>query len=182
MSTTTEQNGGNGTGAADIVEPGVGAADVALGQSILDKVKQKRDERIDDESLVLSIPSWKDELKARYKVVDRGELEKMIRRLRSGDGKATEADLDFLIKSCVEVIAYDADEDKEAPVSEGFTAELAAKLGDPEGTETARGLLLYLTKQPDGKNNTIAIGALALKVARWMQDPSRKPAGDEDPQ
>lgn len=155
------------------IEPEETAAGV-VSRSKLDEIKARRDERGD--TLTTGIPSWGGELKARYRVVDRKEIDKMVRRIRThangAPGSGAEADTDFLINACVEVVAApidgDYEEDEGDHVSDGYTKGLAEALGGPAGSETARGLVAYLFK-----GNTIAISAHALKVARWMQDTSK---------
>lgn len=166
-------------GAGLDVEPGAVAADQAAGKSILDTISARRDERLRDEVLTLDIPSWDGELRAKYRVVDRVELEAMIRKLRkrsrasegNGANQAEAADADFLIKACVGVVAVDGDTDQTVQVSDGFNVPLAEMLGLP--TERARELVVYLFK-----GNGIAMAAHAMKVARWMQDTS-KPVEDD---
>lgn len=161
------------------VEPGVTGPEEAAGsRSLLDRIKARRDES--DDVLELDIPSWGGELKARYRVVAKAELEKMVRKIRarqSGNGSndGTEVDLDFLISACIGVIAEDAESMEREEVASGYNAGLADILGHPDGTGTARGLVLYLFK-----HNGIALAAHSMKVARWMQDTSKRP--DSDPQ
>lgn len=158
------------------VEPGTDAAEVAAdSKSLLDRIKAARDERPDE--LEVDIPSWDGDLQAKYRVVHRTEVEKMVRRIRSrthGNGESgSSADVDFLINACIGVQAYDAETDITRPLTGGYTMELAEMLGKSDIT-TPRELVAYLFK-----GNTIAIGAHAIKVARWMQD-TTKPI--EDPQ
>lgn len=155
------------------IEPGATAAEVA-SRSKLDEIKARRDARGD--KLTIGIPSWGDELRARYRVVDRKEIDRMVRRIRTRANGAAEsgpeADIDFLINACTEVVAApvdgDYDEDEGEHVSNGYNKQLADSLANPQGTDTARGLVAYLFK-----GNTISISAHAAKVARWMQDTSR---------
>jgi hypothetical protein len=158
------------------IEPGTDAAEVAAdSRSLLDRIKSRRDER--EDVLTIDIPSWDGDLQAKYRVVDRAEIEKMVRRIRirsTGNGNTgSQADTDFLINACVGVIAVDDETNVERPLTSGYTMELAEMLGRPEIT-TPRELVAYLFK-----GNTIALGAHAIKVARWMQD-TTKPV--EDPQ
>ena len=161
------------------IEPGLHAAEEAAGsRSMLDRIKARREKR-GDISDPIDIPSWGGELRACYQVIAKEELEAMVRRIRArqtGQGKAGDvtADLDFLIKSCCEVQAQDAETGEEASLTNGYTMQLAELLGEPDGTDTARGLVLYLFK-----GNGIAVSAHAMKVARWMQDTSKS---IEDPQ
>jgi len=160
------------------VEPGVSAAEEAAGAlSVLDRVKARREERIADETLTLDIPTWGGELRAKYKVVPRPDLEKMVRKIRarqSGNGQGgNEADLDFLIQACVGVVAYDTESGEQEEVTNGYNKQLSDLLGVE--APAARDVLLYLFK-----GNGIAIAAHAMKVARWMQDTSKDP--EQDPQ
>lgn len=159
------------------------AAEIAAGsESILDKVKKRRTEV--DEQPWFDIPSWAGGLKAQYRVLDRDDIEKMVRRIRArqtGQGKQSgmDADLDFLIKACVGVKAYDIEDDIDEVLTPGYTMQLAHLL-DPKDEETGepiqitneRQLVAYLFK-----GNTIALAAHGQKVARWMQDTS-KPVED----
>lgn len=161
------------------VEPGTTAVEEAAdSRSLLDRLKARRDER--DDVLTLDVPSWNGELKAKYQLVTRSDLEQMARKVRAratgnGDQNAgLRADIDFLIKSCVGIVAEDGETGETMDVSTGYNAGLADALGNPEGTDELNGLVLYLFK-----HNGIAVSAHALKVARWMQDTSKSV---EDPQ
>lgn len=170
------------------LEPGRTGPEIAGDtKSILDRIKERRDAR--EDKLTTDIPSWGGDLKARYQVLDRNEIDKMVKRIRAraaGNGSSgTDADADFLLKACVGVIAYDLDSDIEEEIAPGYTMELASMLnpkfpkghpqaGQPYPCPTERHLVVYLF----GFNN-IAMASHAAKVARWMQDTS-KPV--EDPQ
>ena len=160
----------------DTLEPGVTAVEMTADKkSLLDQIKANRDERGED-YLTLDIPTWEGDLRARYRVVDRAEVDKMIRRIRTRANGApqsgSEADIDFLINACVEVIAYDRENDMEVHVSNGYDAELARTL--EQDPDNIRALVGYMFKF-----NGIALAAHGQKIARWMQDTS-KPV--EDPQ
>jgi hypothetical protein len=181
-----------------ILEPGETGIETGSGStSLLDRIKQRRDAR--DDFLVIGIPSWNDELRARYQVLDRDEIDRMVRRIRArvagaqnGSRTATgsNADIDFLIKACVGVIAHDNETEEEAEIAVGFDMNLARLLGeeqqdgsvlmqlDDKGTtmlvHNEKELVSYLIK-----GNTIALATHSQKVARWMQDTSRPV---EDPQ
>ena len=169
------------------LEPGTDAAVIAANaESILEKITKARDER--EDTKVFDIPTWEGDLRARYQVVGREELERMVRRIRqrsrgNGTSSGVEADADFLIKACTEVIGYDADTDFEVVLSPGYTMELAGMLkpvypkghpmeGQPFVIKSPRELVIYLFKW-----NGIALATHGAKVARWMQDPT-DPVGD----
>lgn len=179
------------------LEPGAAVAQAADSASILDKIKRRRDER--DDEVDIPIPSWDDELLARYRVIDRAEIDRMVRSIRirqarNGNGKGrgqapvadSEPDANFLIKACIGVIAVDLDTGTEEQVATGLNMELAARLGDPDpdaiGTfliKSEAGEVLYRISTPQElvaylvKGNTISLAAHAQKVARWMQDTSK---------
>lgn len=160
------------------LEPGAAVTQATDDRSLISRIQARRDDR--EDILTIEIPSWGGDLKAKYRVVERVEIEKMMRRARSnagsGDGKnsAIQADCDFLIGACVGVIAVDPETGNEIDLSDGYSLDLAEKLGNPPNTDTARGLVLHLVK-----NNSIALASHGQRVARWMQDTS-KPV--EDPQ
>lgn len=165
------------------IEPGLSGAEVANGSgSILDKIKRRKEARTDE--LTIDLPSWDGDLKAVYQLLDRREIEKMAQRIRAAHvaGKkpdGTTADIDFLIKSCIGIIAYDVEEDIDERIADGFDMSLVQKLdpkdkyGKPVEITDQRQLVAYLT----GWNN-VALGYHAQKVGRWMQDTSKHP---EDP-
>lgn len=166
----------------EITTPPTTAAEAAVAGtgSLLDQIRQRRDERVADESLVLPIPTWDGELLARYRVVDRKVIQGLARgvqkrsRRRGGDADdGGEADADFLIRACVEIIAHDNETEVEETIAEGYNQELAEALGINPGPSPARGVLFYLFK-----DNGIAVGAHAQKVAEWMTDTSKEVAGD----
>lgn len=161
------------------VEPGLDALTATRGRSLLDRIKSRRSET--DDTLRLPVPSWNGELIAEYKVLDRTDIENMVKRIRARQsGQAgvkakpdsVGADCDFLIKACGGIIAHDNETDEEEVLTNGFNSELTALLGNPDGVETARDLVLYLLK-----NNTVALASHSMKVARWMEDTS-KPVDD----
>lgn len=160
------------------IEPGVSAAEEAGEvQSVLDRVRARRNEG--DDVLTIDIPSWDGGLRAKYRVLDKDDIDKMVRRIRarqSGQGKQSglDADLDFLIKACIGIEAYDVENDETETLTNGYTKSLIHLLGKDDEMNHERQLVAYLFK-----GNTIAIAAHGMKVARWMQDTS-KPV--EDPQ
>lgn len=171
-----------------LLEPDTPAATVAAGGgSVLDRVKKRRAR---EDKIWIDIPSWGGALKARYEVLDRDEVERMIRRAQARHKHRDQdkphprsdstPDLDFLIKACIGVKAYDEETDEEEIIATGYTMDLVPKLdprdgdGEPIEVRDQRTLVAYLTRF-----NGIALAAHAQKVARWMQD-TGKPA--EDPQ
>lgn len=168
--------------------PGASPAAIASDhESVLDRIKKRRDEQ--DEFLTIDIPSWDGDLKAKYKVLDRDYVEKTIRKIRArANGVSTsgvESEADFLIQACVEVVGYDADTDDTFHVADGYTMDLARALdpkypkghvqeGEPVKISNERELVVYMLKW-----NGIALAAHAQAVARWMQN-LKKPV--EDPQ
>lgn len=173
------------------LEEGLAADHAAGSDSLLERITKKRAQL--EDVLTIDIPSWDGDLRAKYKLQDRREIEKMVRRIRARATKETmdqegiNADLDFLIKACVGVVAYDVEEDQEVPLTNGYTMELVdilkpvypknhPKEGEPVEINGQRELVAYML----GWNN-IALATHGQAVARWMQDTSKKPVG-ADPQ
>lgn len=167
------------------LEPDMTGADVAHGGgSVLDKIKQRRTAVV-EEDYWFNIPTWGGELKARFEVQERGEIEKQIRttqaQLRQAGRKGASAvgndsDLNFLVKSCNGVKAVDAETEEEEFLTPGFTLELAAALdpkypkghpqeGQPVDIKNPKQLVAYLLAW-----NGISIATFAQRVGRWMQD------------
>lgn len=162
--------------------PGKTAVEVARGSSLLQEIKDRREERLADETLVLSIPTWGGELKAKYKVVPRVELDMVLRaQAKKANQKSgsSDADMDFLSRACIAIIASpESDEMEDAEgevVASGFNEELGTLLG-VEGLTSARKVISYMFK-----GNGIAIATTAMKVAKWMQDTSIPVEDDADP-
>jgi hypothetical protein len=63
-------------------EPDTSAAEVAAGLSVLDKVNRRRSARDLDHEF-FDIPTWGGELKARVQVLERRDIDDMIRRVRA---------------------------------------------------------------------------------------------------
>lgn len=172
----------------DDFEPGASPAALAVDhESVLDQIKKRRDEA--EDYLTIDIPSWDGDLKAKYKVLDRDYVEKMIRRVRArANGAATsgeEAEADFLIEACVEILGYSVETDETFHIADGYTMALKDALspvypkdhpneGEPIPIRNERELIVYMLKW-----NGIALATHAQTIARWMQS-LKKPI--EDPQ
>jgi hypothetical protein len=169
------------------VRPETSGPEELGGKSLLDRVKARRDER--DSFLTIDIPSWDGELKARYQVLHRSDIEKMVKRIRARQNKngndatsGSDADLDFLIKACVGIVAHDNETDEEEVIADGYVLSLAAMLephdefDNPIDITNERQLVAYLMGKGD---SSIALASHSMKVARWMQDTT---APVEDPQ
>ncbi len=177
-------------------DPDAAAVEVASGDgSVLDRVKKRRREVKD--TVEIPIPSWGGELIAVYKVLDQDKIDEMIRNIQqrarqlqvSGNGRnrdqtrkvGNNADMDFLIDSCVGIIAWDSSTDEREEIAQGFfdmtlvpMLEPKDEFGNDLEITNPRELLMYLLK-----HNTISLGNLSQKVARWMRDTS---IPVEDPQ
>lgn len=169
------------------------AVDIAAdAESLLDGIRKRKSER--ENVLTIDIPSWDGDLKAKYQLLDRRDIEKMVKRIRArmreqgGTNVGSEADLDFLIKACVGVVAWDDEREEgeeEVPLTNGYTMELVSILkptypkdhpqaGEEVPINNQRELVAYMI----GWNN-IALATHGQAVARWMQDTSKQPG---DPQ
>lgn len=174
------------TGEVPGVEPGSSGPE-ELSQSALDRIVRRRQERSD--ILEIDIPSWDGDLIACYQVLGRQDLERMIRtiRARARDQKGTatggDADLDFLIKACVEVKGYDQESDQKFHISDGYDMDLAGKItlyDEFENEIEVKNPRQLVACMLGKKDSSIALAAHSVKVARWMQDTSKNPI--EDPQ
>jgi hypothetical protein len=153
----------------------VSAAEVASSAngSLLGRIKAARDIRVANESLTLPIPTWGGDLVARYRVVDRSQLEELAKRARQGKNTDSGADINFLARACEGVLMRDPDTGAIEPVLNGhgvqvrFDHDLAALLGVE--AESATDVVLYLFK-----SNAVAIASHAMKIATWMQDTSQE--------
>lgn len=169
------------------IEPGVEAAEIAGGsRSLLKEIADRRESR--EDFLTIDIPSWGGELQARYQVLERDDIDKMVRRIRSRASQANgqqptgvDADADFLVKACIGIDAVDTETDYREQVATGYTTDFAQLLqpkdkytGELLPLPTPRHVVSYLCGF-----NSIALGAHAARVARWMQDTSKSV---EDPQ
>lgn len=173
------------------LEPGVTGPEVAGGvESVLDKIKKRRDS--DDDFLEIDIPSWGGDLRARYEVVDRREIERMIRRaqarLRGGDNgggdSGAAADADFLVKACIAVLAVDPEDGETKHIlANGYEMSLVdlikpvypkdhPQAGEPVQINDPRELVIYMLRW-----NGIALASHGQDVARWMQT-MKKPITD----
>lgn len=176
---------------------GESAADVLLGQSILDRAKARRAGRDLDHEW-FDIPSWDGELKGRYKVLERDDVERMVRSVKmrnvsngkgnqagqSNRGAGAESDLDFIVKACVNLKVHDneTEEEKELCISYSDIDSIKELFDDPDHAElhsavesirSPREAVAFLMGY-----NGIAIASHAAKLARWMQDTSK----ESDPQ
>lgn len=152
--------------------------------SWMEQVRAERDARLEDESLMLGVPTWGPEdepdLAFKFGVVERRELENYARAARRIERKkgagASALDMDFLIKAVRAVYVRSPEDHKLVKVVkdgrdiriEKVLAEMLGVGSEPDGPgKDSHALLGYLIK-----NNSIAIGALAMKVATWMQNTS----------
>lgn len=154
----------------------------AAGMSWIQDVRRRRDERVEDEALKLGVPTWGEDdiydLVAEFQVIPRAELVEFTRQQRSNQRKnktgESDADIAFLVRSCTGVYIRRPDTQRLVKMEkpEGVPVKLDKRLGEllglsDEDNRNSRTLLLYLVK-----NNGVALGSMAAKVARWMQDTS----------
>jgi hypothetical protein len=175
---------------------GESAAEALLGQSILERAVARRTKRDLDHEW-FDIPSWDGELKAQYKVLEREDVEQMVRSIRArqvsnGRGNqagqkssGSDADLDFIVKACVNIKAHDNETEEEKILHITYSSvdtikELFAPDPRDESDEatnlrrmvgsikTPREAVAFLMGY-----NGIAIAAHGGMLARWMQDTSK---------
>lgn len=175
------------------LEPGEIAHDGAALEEAADtswiaQVKRERDARVEVETLKLGMPTWgtddNPDLVIEFKVIPRPELEdfqrKSQRQIRKRKG-ASDVDIQFIAKACVGVyirnpesgeLVHMVDENDRAIRLDKRLARLLDLPEDGAGANSQT-LILYLSK-----DNGIALGNLAIKVARWMTNTSAEVEGE----
>lgn len=152
--------------------------------SWIQRVRDERDERVQDESLKLGMPTWgpsdHPDLVIEFGVVPRVQLEHFQReaakrqRKNKGQPGASETDISFLAAACQGVYLRNPETDKLVKLEKDSLpirldkrlADMLALDADGPGKDSHT-LALYLVK-----DNGVALGALALKVAKWMTNTS----------
>lgn len=141
---------------------------------LLRKISQERERRVESLHLDLPIPTWDEQLVARFEVLPRKEFEKFAKGKASPDN-----DANFVIRSCAALYLHDPEHlaegqrmeenddyvriEDETGMPVGFDAMLAEKLGIK--AERAIDVLMYCFK-----DNVLSVSALGQKVVRWMQN------------
>lgn len=154
--------------------------------SWVEGLRRERDERIDEEaeSLKLGIPTWgpadEPDLAAQFKVIPKDDLEAFMRearkraRLSKGSTESgNESDSAFLANACEAIWARD-------PATGRLTK--LVRNNRPVRFDKALGEILHLESSIAANHNTligylfrdnwIAVGAMSMKVARWMANTS----------
>jgi hypothetical protein len=151
---------------------------VDRASSVLGQISKRREERSENEELLLPIPTWGGDLVGNYRLIDQTELERIANRVRSGRPDPT-ADKDFLAKSCYAILIRDPESgqlqqlEDESGMPVAYSMRLAQALGlDPEQYDTARKLIGHLFQ-----NNQLAVAGHAGKIIQWMQDTSQEVDG-----
>jgi hypothetical protein len=148
----------------------------AAGESILDRLREKRRQEAGRSTIDLPISGWGGDVIARYRLLDPlvegRDIAERVRAQYREDQAAQEfyALIDTLIAACDGLYARDTDgEVKPLSLNGGgpatYTVELAAALGVEEAA-TARDVVIGLFK-----GNKVAARAHALRLQMWMADP-----------
>jgi hypothetical protein len=151
--------------------------------SWMQRLREQRDERVEVEVLKLGMPTWgpsdRPDLAVDFGVVDKQVLEKFqaeARKRKKETGAGTDIDIKFICEAARAVYLRSPETDSLVKVIKDGKAvrldlRLASMLGlDPDGEgKNSHTLLMYLTK-----NNTVALGALAVTIATWMANTSRE--------
>jgi hypothetical protein len=156
------------------------AVEEARGISLLHSAERQRDQQAG--TLFLDVPTWGGKLVAEYRVVDRPRLNALAQKIQQmrRDGNETSAmtaaDIDLLLEANVGLYAFDveAEEGKQrVPINDERGIVTYRRIGPVLGKDfrTARESVLYMMK-----DNAVAISAHAMKIARWMEDPSKDPS------
>lgn len=170
-----------------IEEDGAALAEAA-DTSWMAQVARERDERVKQETLKLGVPTWgpaeTPDLVAEYRVIPRPELEEFQRKSARAQRKKTSAsdiDIQFIAKACCGVAIRNPEsgalvkvlDENERPVRLDKRLAKALDLPEDGAGANSQALILYLVK-----DNGIALGNLAITVARWMTNTSAEVDGE----
>lgn len=148
--------------------------------SWMEGVRAERDEAVKVEELHLGFPTWGTtefpSLVITYGVVSRPELEKFQRQSQKKRKKgetASDIDIEFLVRASRKAWVRSPEDDKLYRVPEArLNKALGRALGlDEEKNANSHTLLAYLSK-----DNGVALGNLAMRVAGWMTNTSAQVA------
>jgi hypothetical protein len=151
--------------------------------SWIQRLREERDKRVEIETLKLGVPTWgpteHPDLAVEFGVVERDLLEKFqleARKRKKETGAGTDIDIKFLATAAQAVYIRSPETDKLVKiVKDGQGVRLDKRLGEVLGLDpdaegkNSHTLVMYLVK-----NNTVALGALAVTVATWMANTSRE--------
>jgi hypothetical protein len=174
-------------GLGNEVEPGEEPVAAATENDLswIQRLREERDQRVAEESLKLGISTWgpaeKPDLVVEFVPVERKVLEdfqvEARKQVKKGlPGAGVDVDIKFICTSARSVYLRSPESGKlirlekdGRPIS--LDRSLCEMLGlDPDGHgKNSHTLLLYLVK-----GNEIALGSLAVTVARWMSNTSRE--------
>jgi hypothetical protein len=174
------------------LEPGDISSDNRAVAEALDELswveglRKERDERAQVDSLKLGIPTWgpsdEPDLAAEFGVIDPDELTEFMRQARKrarqqqgrgGSEEGNESDAAFLAKACQAMWARNPDTGKLVKLQkEGRPIKFEKRLGavlhlEDDVSKNSVTLIAYLFR-----GNWISIGAMSMKVARWMANTS----------
>lgn len=166
--------------AEDIVSSGEAAAE-ANGLSWVEGLRKERDEQVGADSIKLGIPTWgpsdEPDLAAEFGVISRDELDGFMRearkRVRLGKEDGSESDAAFLAKACIAMWARNPETGKLVKLErDGRPVKFDKSLADILHLDADQGknhllLIMYLFR-----GNRIAVGAMSMKLARWMANTS----------
>lgn len=159
--------------------------------SVLQRITQERDERVQDLHLDLAIPTWDRNLIGRFTVIDRKQLEKFADKKRS-----TDQDADFVLGSIDSLWVKDPDKeltgdrmDEDGTDSpEGVYVRLEDENGQPLKFDTQFAEAIDAPEQIRGNGrailgycfgaNGVALGNFAATLIAWMRNTDFKVAED----
>lgn len=171
----------------DSVEGDGAALDEAADTSWIGQVKRERDERVESETLKLGMPTWgpadRPDLVVEFRVIPRPELEKFQRESARAQRKkkaAADTDIQFVAKACCGVAIRNPEsgelvrmEDDKGSIRLDKRLARLLDLSEDGAGANSQTLILYLVK-----DNGIALGNLAITVARWMTNTSADVDGE----
>jgi hypothetical protein len=146
------------------------SAPVAAPSSLLADLRKRAGELRDDDHIDLEVPGWQGRLRARYRALDRRQLDPILERAASKPGEQTNAMADALCLALIELFGVDEDGSLVTLFADQparFDMDLAAALELTPADRTARDVILALFGAP----NERAAGLLNTQFrlyAEWL--------------
>lgn len=145
-------------------------ATVAAPGSLLADLRKRAGQLRDDDHIDLEVPGYQGRLVARYRALDRNQLDPILERATTKRGEQTNAMCDGLCLALVELFGVDSDgklvglfDDQAAR----YDMDLAEALGLTPSDRSARGVLLALFGAPNERAAGLVNTQFRL-YAEWL--------------
>jgi hypothetical protein len=145
-------------------------AAIAAPGSLLSDLRKRAAELRDDDHVDLELPGWNGRLVARYRALERAQLDPLLERAMGKHGDATAAMADALCLAHVELFGVDVDGsyvELFADQPARFDLDLAEALQLTPQERTARGVLLAVFGAPNERAAGL-VNAQFREYAEWL--------------